>query len=109
MGLTQQRFAVEVVETAVTTVSRWETTHPPSGDTLLKLADVAWQHDQTALSREFQILFLDEIMPRLKSPGISKGNNDSGYIYYRWNSPQEAAYARQFLLNHAPDLEEHQQ
>jgi hypothetical protein len=43
MGMTQQRFAVEVVKTAIGTVAVWETSNPPHGETLLRLAEVALQ------------------------------------------------------------------
>ena len=39
--MSQTTFAVEVLKVAVSTVARWETSDPPSGDTLLKLSDVA--------------------------------------------------------------------
>ena len=41
MGKTQQQFAVEVLKTAITTVARYETSHPPRGEVLLRLATIA--------------------------------------------------------------------
>lgn len=41
LGLTQQRFAVEVLGSALNTVARYETTNPPHGAALLRLAAVA--------------------------------------------------------------------
>ena len=48
MGKTQQQFAVEVLDTTVTTMGRYETTHPPRGEVLLTLARIA---EESALSK----------------------------------------------------------
>lgn len=41
MGMTQAKFAVLVLDTAITTVSRYETTHPPQGDQILRFREIA--------------------------------------------------------------------
>jgi hypothetical protein len=41
MGMTQAQFAVLVLDTAITTISRYETTHPPQGDQILRFRDIA--------------------------------------------------------------------
>jgi hypothetical protein len=50
MGLTQAQFAKDILQCAWGSVARWETTHPPRGDALLRFFDVAecealsWNH-----------------------------------------------------------------
>lgn len=43
MKMSQAQFAVLVLDCAITTVGRYETTHPPQGDLLLRLAEIARQ------------------------------------------------------------------
>ncbi len=43
MGMTQTTFAIKVLKMAVSTVARFETSTPPRGDVLIKLAAIA--HD----------------------------------------------------------------
>ena len=60
MGLSQQRFAVEVMKTAITTVARWETSHPPGPEVLLKLAAVAEKEKLFDLRDTFRRLFVED-------------------------------------------------
>ncbi len=65
LAKTQQAFAVEDMRTAVTTVGRWETTHPPRGDVLLRLAEIADKAGEAALRDVFRRLYVDDIFARL--------------------------------------------
>ena len=65
MGKTQAQFAVQVVETAVTTVARWETSHPPQGDLLLRLGEIAQQQGMFDLRNVFRKLYAKEAVRKL--------------------------------------------
>jgi hypothetical protein len=75
---TQQEFAVELVKTAITTVARWETSHPPRGDALIRLAEVADRNDRPSLAEEFRILYADEAIANIKVPMLAKINSMPG-------------------------------
>jgi transcriptional regulator with XRE-family HTH domain len=75
-GMTQTTFAVDVLKIAVATVARWETSHPPTGKTLLKLADIARERASTlfgptaepfyTLDGVFRGLYADEFMRNIQ-------------------------------------------
>jgi hypothetical protein len=67
MGKTQAAFAVEVLKTAVTTIARYETSHRPPGDVLLRLADIANEHGLAELQSKFQLFYLEDAMRNLGS------------------------------------------
>jgi hypothetical protein len=67
MGKSQASFAVEVMKTAVTTVARWETHGPPSGDLLLRLRDIATEHHFHDLADRFELLYREETQKPLRS------------------------------------------
>ena len=89
---TQQQFAVEIVKTSIGTVGVWETTRPPRGETLLKLAEIASQHGLIMLSYEFEMLFLDGVLPRLKMPAVYRRRED-GSVYMLFHFPDRARAA----------------
>jgi transcriptional regulator with XRE-family HTH domain len=60
MGMSQAQFAVMVLESAVTTVARYETSHPPQGDLLIRLAEIAEQHELIQLRDVFRKLYFAE-------------------------------------------------
>lgn len=100
--MTQQQFAVEAVKTSVGTVAVWETTRPPRGDALLKLADVAWERGQPRLADEFRWLFLDEVVPRLQVGGVNRQcTNGSGYVLVYYRNPKDVAGAVKILRRQA--------
>jgi len=108
LGMTQQEFAGQVMNTAVTTIGRWETSNPPPrGEALLKLADIAGEHNQPVLAEELTILYLDEIMPRLTRNGVAHINYEaaSGYILRRIDGEQDIPAAVQYLRRWADELE----
>jgi transcriptional regulator with XRE-family HTH domain len=62
MKMTQQEFAVQVLEGAITTVSRYETGNPPPrGDVLLRLAAVARDHGRPDLARIFTRVWVENL------------------------------------------------
>lgn len=65
MEMTQAQFAVTVLETAVTTVARYETSHPPQGDLLLRLGEIAERRELFDLRDVFRGLFLAEVKRKL--------------------------------------------
>ena len=66
MGLTQQQFADEV-NTALTTVARWETIRSPRGRTLLDLARLAETVKRPDLAKLFRQQALKELGLALRS------------------------------------------
>jgi hypothetical protein len=76
MNMTQQEFAVQVLDSAITTVSRYESGNPPPrGDALLRFRNIARQQGDTArqqgdiarelvfkrLANDFQSIWLEEV------------------------------------------------
>jgi transcriptional regulator with XRE-family HTH domain len=93
LGKTQQSLAVDVLKTAVTTVARYETSHPPSGEALLRLANIAADHGKIELSEEFKFLYLEEVLQTLNfNLIVSKaqpGRDTKGYLILRLSGQQE--------------------
>ena len=56
---------MEFLKSAVTTVARYETSHPPRGKVLLRLADIANRHGLGELAQEFSFLYFDELLANL--------------------------------------------
>jgi transcriptional regulator with XRE-family HTH domain len=57
MDKTQQTFAVEVLDCAIGSVARWETSEPPRGDLLLRLASIAEREGLQNLRSDFLLLY----------------------------------------------------
>ena len=64
MEMTQAQFAVMVLESAVTTVARYETSHPPQGDRDAPL-EIAEQHKLFHLRDVFRKLYFTEVKKNL--------------------------------------------
>jgi transcriptional regulator with XRE-family HTH domain len=67
MGKTQQTFAVEVLGTAIGTIARYETSDPPRGEVLLRLMEIAREHDLLELAIRFDLLYRKEMLKSLAS------------------------------------------
>jgi hypothetical protein len=74
LGKTQQTFAVEDLKSAVTTVARYETSHPPRGDALLRLAEIAdqaipkhreTQTDLIKLRENFRRMYAEDVLQKI--------------------------------------------
>lgn len=63
--MTQAEFAVLVLKTAVTTIARYETSHPPEGDLLRRLWEAAEQHKLYELRDRFKELFAENALTTL--------------------------------------------
>jgi hypothetical protein len=61
MGLTQAGLAVAFLKTAVTTVAKYETSHRPPTEMLLRLSEIAKAHDP-ALASKFRIFYLEDVL-----------------------------------------------
>lgn len=66
MGKTQQTFAVEVLDVAIGTVARYETSEPPRGEVLLRLADIAREQNLPELARIFERVWVENV-PKIRS------------------------------------------
>lgn len=64
--MTQQAFAHEVIKGAIITVNRWETSHPPSGDNLLRLAEIAEEHGLTSIEKSFEHIYVESLPDRIR-------------------------------------------
>jgi transcriptional regulator with XRE-family HTH domain len=70
MKMTQQEFAVKVLQSAITTVSRYESGNPPPrGDVLLRFRDIASEQGQAPLAKIFQDVWLEDVDKGL-GPGV---------------------------------------
>lgn len=72
MGLTQQRFAVEILLTSITTIARWETGRPPRGEMLLKLSSAAEKQRRPDLSATFFSFFMDDVIGLVPSVVVKR-------------------------------------
>lgn len=108
LGKTQQTFAVEILKTAITTVARYETSHPPRGEVLLRLSDIAQSHGFSDLASEFRFLYLDEVFANLGFNLISEpfAAEPRGYLVMKLKGQKEIADARRFLLGGLGPIEE---
>ena len=97
MGMTQQRFAVEALKTAITTVARYETTHPPRGDALLRLAKIAVQNDLPDLAARFQRLHLDEVLSGLHFNLVVDEQAKTGWLIMKLNGQPQIDDAIDFF------------
>jgi transcriptional regulator with XRE-family HTH domain len=113
MGLNQAEFAIKVLGSAVTTMSRYETTHPPSGEVLLRLAEIARAerdrpenvHLKMAfgfLASRFQALFADELFnsvpgEKLITELASKDREEHGYLFMKIEGGEGMRAASAFL------------
>lgn len=70
LKLTQQRFSVEVLGCAITTVARYETSREPSGLVLLQLARIAEENQKHHIAEKFRKLYMKEVSYRF--PGTFK-------------------------------------
>jgi hypothetical protein len=101
MGKTQQTFAVEVLKTAIGTVARYETSDPPRGEVLLRLRDIARNHEFHELAIKFELLYLDGVQKNLGSRLILIPATESepahGYLNVALPSAAALAGARVFI------------
>jgi len=101
MGKTQAQFAVQVMDTAVTTIARWETSHPPQGDLLLRLGDIALQHGMSALRDVFRELYAIEVLRKLGFDLMTIPKTDAeaehGYLMFRLEGIEEIRGAQRLL------------
>jgi transcriptional regulator with XRE-family HTH domain len=68
MKMTQQEFAVQVLQGAITTVSRYESGNPPPrGEVLFRLSDIAHKHGLRELSSQFRVLYLEDVLKAVGS------------------------------------------
>jgi transcriptional regulator with XRE-family HTH domain len=66
LKLTQAQFAVLELQTAVTTIARYETSHPPQGDLLTRLRDIAKRHQLDDLAQTFEELYAEEAANKIE-------------------------------------------
>jgi hypothetical protein len=120
LNQTQAEFAVTTMKVAVTTVARWETTHPPTGETLLRLKQIARRSALRAgerdpkklplflrLEQTFERLYFDEVQAKSTEHGISGpfvGSNDGDdnvfvdcYVFLKLKGVAELAAMHEFL------------
>ena len=64
MKKTQTSFAVEVLGVAVSTVARYETSHAPSGEVLLRLASIAESQGLPRVRDVFRRRYIDEVFAK---------------------------------------------
>lgn len=61
LEMSQQRFAVEILNCAVGTVARYETFAPPKGEMLLRLMSIAAEAKMQPQARVFEEAWREEI------------------------------------------------
>jgi hypothetical protein len=105
---TQQAFAVEFMKTAITTIARWETSHPPRGKALIRLAEIADQSGFPLLGEEFEVLYADDMVPNLRSDVLAHVSSETeteepcGYVIFKFNERYTISRAIEFLRNLQP-------
>jgi transcriptional regulator with XRE-family HTH domain len=102
MGKTQAQFAVTVLETAVTTIARYETSHPPQGELLLRLADIARQQRMYELQDVFRELYVKQVLRDLGFDLLTVPRTESepehGYLFKRLEGQHALSAAQSFIL-----------
>jgi len=100
LGKTQQTFAVEVMNTAISTIGRWESNDPPTGDALKRLEAIAQQHGLFELGAEFGDLYIkwrrEGIPPMTLVPTI-KGRPEHGHLCVELEGSEEMRIGQGFL------------
>src|ERR1035437_2348326 len=72
MKKNQQEFAVGVLESALTTVSRYESGNPPPrGDVLLRLAGIAYEQNLPDLAKIFQRVWAENL-PKIRGSYLTE-------------------------------------
>jgi len=94
MEKTQTDFAVGVLKCAISTLARYETSDPPRGEVLLKLADIAARNQHSVLADTFRRIYLDEVFEKFGDSITVTGG--SGYLLMKLNTQEEAAAALRF-------------
>jgi hypothetical protein len=102
IGKTQQQFAVDVLGSAVTTVARYETSNPPSGEVLVRLADIAKENNLIPLRNEFTVLYLEEVLKNVTfnmfvQQPKADGTPASGYLVLKLEGTEEIKAAAKFV------------
>jgi len=95
LGMTQQRFAVEVLQSALNTVARYETTNPPSGEALLRLAKIADENALSDLAARFRRLHLDENLSNMPNLVID-AQAETGWLLMRLDGRKQIEEAIDF-------------
>lgn len=99
LEMTQQEFAGEVMGCAISSLARYETTHPPTGNALLRFASKSAQYHLPESERAFRYLYakekLMEIPPDLYFDNLA--NRSDGVLITGIIGPEELAAARVFL------------
>lgn len=99
LGMTQQRFAVEALESALNTVARYETTNPPSGEALLRLAKIAEENSLSDLAARFRRLNLDEKLSHMPNLVID-AQAETGWLLMRLHGRKQIEEAIDFYEKH---------
>ena len=59
--LSQQVFAHEFIRSSIVTVGRWETSHPPTGNALLKLYAIANKYKLFGIACRLWAIYIQEV------------------------------------------------
>jgi transcriptional regulator with XRE-family HTH domain len=95
MGKTQQEFAVHVLDCAISTLARYETSDPPRGDVLLRLAEIADKAGQQGQAEAFRAAYREEQYQKFgDSLTVSNG---VGYLSMKLTGATELAEATEFM------------
>jgi transcriptional regulator with XRE-family HTH domain len=105
MKMSQAQFAVMVLETAVTTIARYETSHPPQGDLLLRLAAIAEKQGLNDLRDVFRKLYLEDVKEKIGFDLLTVAKTETeprhGYLFIRLDGEDAHRLAQSVLLVNA--------
>jgi transcriptional regulator with XRE-family HTH domain len=105
MGLSQQRFAVEIMNVAVPTIGRWESNAPPeSPEALERLAAIAYAMGDVRIGSIFLKARFDGIVKRWRDlnaeqyfPQLVRANGES-YVFTKLEGEFEFEAMRDLLM-----------
>jgi transcriptional regulator with XRE-family HTH domain len=102
LNQTQTDFAVRTLDMAVSTVARLETSTPPTGEMLLRLATIAAKHSIGGLSGEFRLLYVKEVIENLggdyaRFPPATGSERARGYLVMTLEGDQQVEFGRRFM------------
>jgi transcriptional regulator with XRE-family HTH domain len=110
LGMSQQDFAVTELKSALNTVGRYETTNPPRGDTLLRLAEIAERRSLPKIAARFRRLHSDQLLSDtgLKNALSIDPQTGKGWLLLKLDSREELDDAIDLFQKHRkshPDAE----
>lgn len=102
MGKSQTSFAVEDLKVAISTLGRYETSTPPTGDVLLQLSEIAKRENRMDLYFTFVGSYLEQQLEKIHGElyffaSPTTGRSRRSYLVLETLNTEESWAAKDFL------------